>query len=1154
MAEATLSDQEVMCTNFSFPSHGNKILQGLNKQRLDSSLCDVTITVQGQQYKAHKSVLAAYSPYFHGMFTVNWLSSEGDLVMELDGVTSQAFNSLLKLIYTSVLTVSPTIISEVVSAATYLDMPDVVAVCNQYMEKNVTGKIVRPEDHGTGPAGLEVGDSDDDDVGTETTIFANAEDDWTVNLQDISTAARSGEASIKHIGEETVIEQPKAAKKKRRWKDEHGSFTCETCGKLFTSRSSYKQHMYGHRSGKRHTCKAAGPKVLKAGIVKLKKKKKKKWETRDPIDGSRIACTCGVGDLQYTGDRCGTARCSCYRQYRMCSPKCYCKHCTNNVPITKPDSIVASCSCGKNDKARGENLSLERCVMSLRCACCKANRPCGRHCRCYNCGNKADVATAQDPPKGDASLVKEVPDLKEHYDRYLAKHRVKVIKGSVADILEKMKTSGTPGPSPSLHIPLPHSQAQTRPKQTVPSKGCSCGKNDKKKGGTSRCVMDVRCACIKASRPCGRNCHCCNCGNKADGPVTTAQAPSKGDASLVKEGPAPGQQSVPQHKVLEGSVGAMLENMRTSGTTKTAEGQTVTGGQDHRNTRNEPSKDAQTTELASAVAWIQSSQVQAEPVRPLPAVQVPNSQAPAVGGVMKWLCVSRVVQPVKVTGSLHVVSGNNVASPSNTGSQPSSVADASSQQTQMTPEANNINREKQIVDQETLDSETRSCTPEAATASSSDGQDNDSMKRCSPDKSKKDSQQASKDQSEGEAVEDEAPTENLQNRAEESVPEDHLQSSSTREKLGQTEKRVRTRNKRPSQSLQPTIVLTRLYLRSNRVNVKELESMDENAPRQASTPSKPSVGETPDTREPRDSERHPSSNIPKGRAPKAKKRQRKKKPVSKQEATKEMETTNTGRESGTNVGMQEAQGDGSWSSRLRRDRKRTWKSTSGEWVSVSDSGDSDEEHSDNSFEKDYASNSDVSSDEDEALEDEEESEDKELQLRKKALLKKQRSGPKKHKPNTIGDLLEKGEDPNKSLQEIVSEQQGKQKRRKRAPAKGPKKAASSVPVRQLLKSRKKEEGPKVIPGWLEEWKKSLSPGTKHTPGSKVAKKSGKEGEGSGVSVEQRDQAPSAGPSTQHQAVPVHHAGTEEEQSTTDQQPAVHTDSATIKDTVIVEEL
>ncbi|KAI8499185.1 C2H2-type zinc finger [Branchiostoma belcheri] len=256
MAQAALSDQEEMCTNFSFPSHGNKILQSLNKQRLDSSLCDVTITVQGQQYKAHKSVLAAYSPYFHGMFTVNWLSSEGDLVMELDGVTSRAFDSLLKLIYTSVLTVSPAIISEVVSAATYLDMPDVVAVCNQYMDKNLALKTAAArKDYSTGPAGLEVGDSDDDDdVDTEPAIFANAEDDWTVNLQDISSAARTGEAGMKPAGAEETVSEPPKPKKKRRWKDEHGSFQCETCGKLYTSRASYRQHMYGHRSGKKHTC------------------------------------------------------------------------------------------------------------------------------------------------------------------------------------------------------------------------------------------------------------------------------------------------------------------------------------------------------------------------------------------------------------------------------------------------------------------------------------------------------------------------------------------------------------------------------------------------------------------------------------------------------------------------------------------------------------------------------------------------------------------------------------------------------------------------------------------------------------------------------------------------------------------------------------
>ncbi|XP_078586863.1 uncharacterized protein LOC144868479 isoform X1 [Branchiostoma floridae x Branchiostoma japonicum] len=1067
MAQATLSDQEVTCTNFSFPSHGNKILQGLNKQRLDSSLCDVTITVQGQQYKAHKSVLAAYSPYFHGMFTVNWLSSEGDLVMELDGVTSHAFDSLLKLIYTSVLTVSPTIISEVVSAATYLDMPDVVAVCNQYMEKNATAKTIHPEAHGTGPAGLEVGDSDDDDVGTEPTIFANAEDDWTVNLQDISTAARSGEASMKHLGGETVVEPPKAAKKKRRWKDEHGSFTCETCGKLFTSRSSYKQHMYGHRSGKRHICKAAGSKVLKAGIVKLKKKKKR-WETRDPIDGSRVACTCGAVNSKDTGDRCGSRRCPCYRQYRMCSPKCYCKHCINNVPLTKADREQGKgCSCGKNDKKRVTESSVERCVMSLRCACFIANRPCGRSCACFHCGNKSvgSVTTAEALPNGDGNLVKESPKLKQQYDKYIARHRSRVAKGSVADMLEKVRTSGTmyqekspakptrreretstedqtnrtkksqsvgmskPAeeqdvrdgqdhrnvtktanqdaqtidntevasavagiqsaqeqaesvtPAPVVNRSLSHSQAQTKPGQGVQGKGCRCGKNDKKRLAKSadgqpatRCVMELRCSCLKANQPCGIYCGCSNCGNKADGSGTTKQASPKGDGSLIKERLKLKQQydsSVAKHKgkAPKGSVADMLEKMRTSGTTKAAEGQAVIDAQDSRDTN------AQGTEVASAVAGIQCSQTQAEPARPLPAVQVPlpHSQAPTIGGVIKWLCMpgGTVVPSVKVTGPVHALSSNNTALASNSGPQPVSSADTDSQHLQKTSEADNNT----------------------------------------------DSQQTLADQAEGakEASLDESPTECLQSRAGESLPDDHMQNSTSTAKPGQTENRVRASpkrtNDRPDRSLQPAIVLKRLCLRSSRVNVHELESMDESASKQTSTPSQSSAGGTSIDD---DSECHPSPEVHKGRTPPKKRHQKKKnKPVGKPDATNTKEGEAKKGHEPEDVGMHEGEGDtGSWSSRLRRDRKRTWISSAGEWVSAS----GDEDHSDSSVDKDYTANSDSSSDA------EEESEAQQLELRKKALLKKQRSGPKKHKPNTIVDLLEKGE-----------------KRLKQSTAKGPKK-------------------------------------------------------------------------------------------------------------------
>lgn len=49
----------------SFPSAQASVLDGLNRQREDGSLCDLSIHVQGRVFKAHRCVLAASSPYFH---------------------------------------------------------------------------------------------------------------------------------------------------------------------------------------------------------------------------------------------------------------------------------------------------------------------------------------------------------------------------------------------------------------------------------------------------------------------------------------------------------------------------------------------------------------------------------------------------------------------------------------------------------------------------------------------------------------------------------------------------------------------------------------------------------------------------------------------------------------------------------------------------------------------------------------------------------------------------------------------------------------------------------------------------------------------------------------------------------------------------------
>lgn len=48
-----------------FPGAQTSVLDSLNRQREDGSLCDLSIHVQGQVFKAHRCVLAASSPYFH---------------------------------------------------------------------------------------------------------------------------------------------------------------------------------------------------------------------------------------------------------------------------------------------------------------------------------------------------------------------------------------------------------------------------------------------------------------------------------------------------------------------------------------------------------------------------------------------------------------------------------------------------------------------------------------------------------------------------------------------------------------------------------------------------------------------------------------------------------------------------------------------------------------------------------------------------------------------------------------------------------------------------------------------------------------------------------------------------------------------------------
>ncbi|KAK0148034.1 Zinc finger and BTB domain-containing protein 22 [Merluccius polli] len=58
-----------------FPGAQSSVLDSLNRQREDGQLCDLSIQVQGQLFRAHRCVLAASSPYFHDQVLLKNMST-----------------------------------------------------------------------------------------------------------------------------------------------------------------------------------------------------------------------------------------------------------------------------------------------------------------------------------------------------------------------------------------------------------------------------------------------------------------------------------------------------------------------------------------------------------------------------------------------------------------------------------------------------------------------------------------------------------------------------------------------------------------------------------------------------------------------------------------------------------------------------------------------------------------------------------------------------------------------------------------------------------------------------------------------------------------------------------------------------------------------
>lgn len=118
-------------------AHQSNLLKQLNQQRRQELFCDCSVLVEGQLFRAHRNVLFASSGYFRMLLSQGPDELSDSVSATFDVFSPDTFTVILDFIYSGQLDLTSHNVIEVMSAASYLQMNNVINYCKNFIKSSL---------------------------------------------------------------------------------------------------------------------------------------------------------------------------------------------------------------------------------------------------------------------------------------------------------------------------------------------------------------------------------------------------------------------------------------------------------------------------------------------------------------------------------------------------------------------------------------------------------------------------------------------------------------------------------------------------------------------------------------------------------------------------------------------------------------------------------------------------------------------------------------------------------------------------------------------------------------------------------------------------------------------------------------------------------